>query len=458
MHDLHHLRDRNLRLSTKIWLFFMLFVCIVFLLMWLFQIIFLEWFYESMKIRDTAKVALHLVEYYEKDSFEDKANEIALQNEMCIELLDKDGKEVYYDCMYNGKCLLHGVNSGTFFYLIDLQNSQSGIICRRVFNESLQSEMLVYGCTIYRQDKTVAGYLLLNSPLVPVESTVSILKRQTMIITILLVFFGFLLSFFTANHIATPIINITASAKRLAHGDYQTPFEGGGYAEVDDLAETLNYTAQELSKTDEMQRDLIANVSHDLRTPLTMMKAYAEMIRDLSGDNPVKREQHLNIIIEETDRLSLLVNDMLDLSRLESGTQKLNYSTFDISQCMAEIAHRYEGVSEHMGYHIHFTPAPPCLVHCDESKIDRVIGNLINNAINYTSKEDKIKLIFDKYYRSENHKREVVGTGLGLTIVKTILKMHGYDYGVNSKLGKGSTFWFVIRDVVHAPEQGNGKE
>lgn len=182
----------------------MLFVCIVFLLMWLFQIIFLEWFYESMKIRDTAKVALHLVEYYEKDSFEDKANEIALQNEMCIELLDKDGKEVYYDCMYNGKCLLHGVNSGTFFYLIDLQNSQSGIICRRVFNESLQSEMLVYGCTIYRQDKTVAGYLLLNSPLVPVESTVSILKRQTMIITILLVFFGFLLSFFTANHIATP--------------------------------------------------------------------------------------------------------------------------------------------------------------------------------------------------------------------------------------------------------------
>lgn len=486
MHDLHHLRDRNLRLSTKIWLFFMLFVCIVFLLMWLFQIIFLEWFYESMKIRDTAKVALHLVEYYEKDGFEDKANEIALQNEMCIELLDKDGKEVYYDCMYNGKCLLHGVNSGTFFYLIDLQNSQSGIICRRVFNESLQSEMLVYGCTIYRQDKTVAGYLLLNSPLVPVESTVSILKRQTMMITIMLVFFGFLISFYAANHIATPITRITKSAKRLAHGDYAVKFEGGGYAEVDDLAETLTYAAHELSKTDQMQRDLIANVSHDLRTPLTMMKAYAEMIRDLSGNNPVKREQHLNIIIEETDRLTQLVNDMLDLSKLESGAQKLDYSTFDIAQCMEEIVHRYEGVSERMGYHIHLTLDKSCMVRCDESKIDRVIGNLINNAINYTSKEDKqvfvtqrnlpqcvrievrdtgdgieedkIKLIFDKYYRSENHKREVVGTGLGLTIVKTILKMHGYDYGVNSKLGKGSTFWFVIRDVVHAPEQGNGKE
>ena len=156
-----------------------------------------------------------------------------------------------------------------------------------------------------------------------------------------------------------------------------------------------------------------------------------------------------------------------------------------IAQCMAEIVHRYEGVSERMGYQIHLTLDEPCMVRCDESKIDRVIGNLINNAINYTSKEDKqvfvtqrnlpqcvrievrdtgdgieedkIKLIFDKYYRSENHKREVVGTGLGLSIVKEILKMHNYNYGVNSKLGEGSTFWFEIRDIV-PPEKPEDEE
>ncbi len=477
-HNFSRLSDRNLRLGMKIWLFFMIFVCVVFLLMWLFQVIFLEWFYESIKTRDTAKLARQLVSDYSGENFEERAYQAALQNEMCIELLDNNGREIYYNCMYNGKCLLHGTNSGTFFYLMDLQNSQTGVICRRVFNDMLQNEMLIYGCTIYEKNGSVAGYLLLNSPLVPVESTVSILKRQTMIITVLLVFFGFLISFFMANHISIPIVKITQSAKRLAHGDYAAKFEGGGYAEVDELAETLTYAAHELSRTDEMQRDLIANVSHDLRTPLTMLKAYAEMIRDLSGNNPVKREQHLNIIIEETDRLSLLVNDMLDLSKLESGTQKLDYSTFDITQCIEEIVHRYEGVSEQMGYHIHFTPDAPCLVHCDEGKINRVIGNLINNAINYTSKEnkqvfvtqknmpqgvrieirdtgdgieeDKIKLIFDKYYRSENHKREVVGTGLGLSIVKAILKLHEYDYGVNSKLGEGSVFWFTIRDVIHS--------
>ena len=389
-HPHHRLGERNLRIGVKIWLFFMLFVCVVFLLMWLFQVIFLEWFYESMKIRDTAKLAQQLVSDYGSDDFSQDAQEISLQNEMCIELLNTNGREVYYNCVYNGKCLLHGEGNGTFFYLIDLQNSSTGTICRKVSNPNLQNQMLVYGCTMYsKDDGSVLGYLLLNSPLVPVESTVSILKRQTMMITIMLVFFGFLISFYAANHIATPITRITKSAKRLAHGDYAVKFEGGGYAEVDDLAETLTYAAHELSKTDQMQRDLIANVSHDLRTPLTMMKAYAEMIRDLSGNNPVKREQHLNIIIEETDRLTQLVNDMLDLSKLESGAQKLDYSTFDIAQCMEEIVHRYEGVSERMGYHIHLTLDKSCMVRCDESKIDRVIGNLINNAINYTSKEDK---------------------------------------------------------------------
>lgn len=476
IHKLLHGPEKNLHIGIKIWMLYMLFVCIIFLLMWLFQVIFLQWFYEAFKIHDTAKLAKQVVAACNSENFEEIAMNLALQNEVCIEMIDTDEREVYYNCVYDGECLLHSENNGLFFYMTDLKNSKTDTIARHLMNDELQSEMLVYGSTIYWESGEVAGYLFLNTKLVPVESTISILKRQTVIITSILVAFSVILSIFMANHISAPLVRITRSAKRLAHGDYQTKFEGGGYAEVDELAETLTYVTHELSKAEEMQCDLIANISHDLRTPLTMLKAYAEMIRDLSGDNPVKREQHLNIIIEETDRLSLLVNDMLDLSKLESGTQKLNYSVFDIAACMQEIVHRYEGISEQMGYHIHFTPDASCLVNCDEGKINRVIGNLINNAINYTSKddkqvfvtqknlpdrvrievrdtgngieEDKIKLIFDKYYRSENHKREVVGTGLGLSIVKAILKMHEYDYGVNSKLGEGSTFWFEIRDVV----------
>ncbi len=329
---------------------------------------------------------------------------------------------------------------------------------------------MLYGCALGSEENP-SGYLLINTALVPVGSTVTIIKRQLMIITIMLVIFAFFISLFMAKHISKPIDSITEAAENLAKGDFNTRFDGRGYLEVKKLADTLTYAEKELSRVDTMQRDLIANVSHDLRTPLTMLKAYAEMIRDLSGDNPVKRNEHLEIIINETDRLSLMVNDILDLSKLESGKQKLSPSEFLIGEKLSEIIARFKGISEKMGYSIHFTPDEEKLVCCDVVKIEQVIYNLINNAINYTGEdkqvyvrqinrpdgvvievqdtgegidEEKIKLIFDKYYRSENHKREVVGTGLGLSIVKAVLKLHNYDYGVRSKLGEGSVFWFRI--------------
>ena len=159
------------------------------------------------------------------------------------------------------------------------------------------------------------GYLLINTPLKPVSSTVSIIRRQLIIITILLVLIALFLSMIVADRLAKPIVRVTKEAEQLAHGRYDIQFDGTGYDEAERLAETLTYASHEINRVDAMQRDLIANASHDLRTPLTMLKAYAEMIRDLSGDNPVKRAEHLQVIIEETDRLTAFVNDILDLSK-----------------------------------------------------------------------------------------------------------------------------------------------
>lgn len=464
--------SRNLSIRVKIWLFFMMLICVVFILMWTFQVLFLGQFYEVMKVSSVARATGRLAETYQTEAFADNITDTAMRNDMCIEVLNADGTEMGYQCVFSGNCLLHNGSNDLYFFFMDLQQSENGEICRKLYNETMQINMLVYGCPVYGENGSLDGYILTNTRLVPVQATRQIFQQLTMGITILLVIAGVILSAYAAENLGTPINRLKVSAQRLAQGDYTAQFSGGGCAEVDDLAETLSYASHELSRTDEMQRDLIANVSHDMRTPLTMMKAYAEMIRDLSGNNPVKREQHLNIIIEETDRLSLLVNDMLDLSKLESGTQKLEMESIDISEKLCEIARRYEGISEKMGYHLEFTGDKPFRVCCDSGKIERVICNLLNNAINYTSKEDrrvflrqinrpecvrieitdkgdgieedKIKLIFDKYYRSENHKREVVGTGLGLSIVKAILKMHGCNYGVNSKLGEGSTFWFEM--------------
>ncbi len=470
--------SKNLPIRVKIWLFFMMLICVVFILMWTFQVIFLGQFYELMKISSVSRAVNRLALTYDTSQFADSVADSAIKNDMCIEILDRNGIEKHYQCVFSGKCVMHNGSNDVFFFYMEMQQDEDGEIKRKVYNSTMQSDMLIYGKTLTDHSGNVSGYIFANARLVPVHATRQIFQRITMIITVLLVIAGVILSAYAAEHLSTPIKRLKVSAQRLAHGDYTAQFSGGGCAEVDDLADALTYASNELSRTDEMQRDLIANVSHDMRTPLTMMKAYAEMIRDLSGDNPVKRQQHLNIIIEETDRLSLLVNDMLDLSKLESGTQKLELETIDISEKLCEIARRYQGISEQMDYKLEFTGDEPAMIMCDSGKLERVICNLLNNAINYTSKqdrrvflrqinmgdcvrveitdmgdgieEDKIKLIFDKYYRSENHKRTVVGTGLGLSIVKAILKMHGYNYGVNSKIGEGSTFWFEA-NIINNP-------
>jgi len=477
-----HSANNHVSLKFKVWMYFISFTVFVFVLLWIFQIFFLENFYENMKTRAAARNADKIAGYYldmvsgrtDSETFSENVAALAIKNDSCISILDRYGRTIYTEEVL-GDCIIHGRNN-TKAYILDILESNDKVIRYTMKNPRSGYDMLLYGRTLGDPDNP-SGYLLINSVLVPVGATVDIIKRQLMLITVALVLMAFVISLFLSRRIARPIANITESAEKLAKGDFSAHFDGKGYSEAIKLADTLTYAENELSRVDAMQRDLIANVSHDLRTPLTMLKAYAEMIRDLSGDNPVKRNEHLEIIINETDRLSLMVNDILDLSKLESGRQKLSPSRFGISSKLSEIIGRFKGISDKQGYGIHFTPDEEKTVCCDVVKIEQVIYNLISNAINYTGEdkqvyvrqkntpdgvlievedtgdgieEDKIKLIFDKYYRSENHKREVVGTGLGLSIVKAVLKLHNYDYGVRSTLGKGSTFWFCIssEDVV----------
>lgn len=439
--------------------------------MWLFEIVFLQKFYITMKTNDVTSATKQIISVYNSSNSYKTLDDIAKKYELSIRIVSRYGLRDLYssDDYMNGISIIHGF-ADISVYVMDIQEND-GYFCRTVQSEGDSSQTLLVGSNIYDSDNNLLGYLLVNARLDPVGSTVDILKKQLVLVSILLVAISFILSYFISKQIAKPIDEITKSANRLAQGEYDIKFEGGNYLECNELADTLTYASKQISKVDQQQRDLIANVSHDLRTPLTMIKAYAEMIRDLSGNNPVKREEHLNIIIEETDRLSLLVNDMLDLSKLENGASSLTPVKFDIMTRLTEIIERYKGISEKMGYHIHFTPDSEAFVECDIVKIEQVIYNLINNAVNYTGEdknvyikqineanwvkitvtdtgqgisEEDLKLIFNKYYRAKM-RREKIGTGLGLSIVKAVLNRHKFPYGVQSTLGKGTTFWFKIK-------------
>jgi signal transduction histidine kinase len=311
--------------------------------------------------------------------------------------------------------------------------------------------------------------LTFHAIITPVDATVSTLGMQLYIITGVMVALSVLLAVLIAKRISKPIEEINKGAKALAGGRYDTAFAGKGFLEIEELSNTLNAAAKDLSKVENLRRELMANVSHDLRTPLSLIYSYAEMMHDFPDEITAEQTQ---VIMDETKRMTLLVNDILDLSRLEGGIQTINRTEFDLTGEIRQTTQRMAELLKHQDYSISFEYDREQVVYVDEVKIMQAFYNLLINAVNYsgdkrlitvrqTVKDGFVKIevvdsgdgidekdlpyIWDRYYKvDKNHKRAVVGTGLGLSIVKRIFELQNLQYGVISEVGKGSIFWFRI--------------
>jgi signal transduction histidine kinase len=314
--------------------------------------------------------------------------------------------------------------------------------------------------------------LYIFSPLYPMQSTIDILQSQLVYVTIIAIIMAFIISFLISRRISRPLEDITKSAEKLGEGEYGIVFDGGYYSEITKLADTLTYTSLELAKSDNLQKDVIANVSHDLRTPLTMITSYAEMIHDLSGSDPRKRNAHLQVIIDEAERLNKLVTDFLEISRMQSGVQEITLTLFSLKELIENTLQSYTGFVEKEGFKLVFISSGKGMIKADESRIKQVIDNLVTNAFKYNGRDRTVevkmfdeegyvrcevsdhgigipkkdlKYIWERYYRASTNYKRTNSTGLGLSIVKQILMLHGANFGVESALKKGSTFWFEIR-------------
>ena len=299
------------------------------------------------------------------------------------------------------------------------------------------------------------------------------MRVQLVLISVIVIFLALVISALLSMWLTRPVQRITKAAKRMAAGDFTVNFKGEySYAEMDALAETLDYAKEEIGKSDQLQKEVLANVTHDLKTPLTMIKAYASMIQEISGDNPEKRAKHTQVIIDESDRLTALVNDILNISKIRSGMDTLKLRQFDLSELVHTVLERFDYLTETQGYTIVREIDDELYTEADLEKVEQVIYNLVGNAVNYTGEDKRIVVglrkegnvirftvadtgkgippeeqatIWDRYYRSsETHKRPIRGTGLGLSIVKTILQKHGFKFGVESEVGAGSTFYVLF--------------
>lgn len=447
-------------IKKRLLLSLILFFVIVLALVWISEVFLFKKAYENYQVKtlDLISTKLKNTNY---DDLSLSMESLAYQNQVCIIKTSSTNVEEEYNTKMNN-CVLNYMSADVKNIIRKFINSNEE---SNTFRISLQNKKIVgylYGLKI--GDK----YIFIYSNSEDTSNVTTILTNQMIYITLFASIAAVIISYFLSNKVTQPIIEITNKAKYLGTGK-DIKFERHGILELDELTDALNLAQSEIGKTENLQRDLLANVSHDLKTPLTMIKAYAEMIKDISYKDKDKMNEHLNIIIDETDRLTILVNDILNLSKLQANAEQLTLEKYDIVQEIKTIIKRYDIIKETENYDFVLDLPDKLLVTADKNKINQVIYNLINNAINFTgedkkviikvTKEKKIEItdtgkgikkeeidtIWNRYYKTnKKHKRNVISTGLGLSIVKEILLKHNFKYGVESS-NHGTTFYFFIK-------------
>ena len=313
---------------------------------------------------------------------------------------------------------------------------------------------------------------ILSARLTPVNATVQMIRQELIFVSIIMIILALVLAMVISRLISKPLSQMNESAKELAKGNYDVEFHDQSSLEISELGSTLNYTARQLKKTEQLQHELIANVSHDLRTPLTMIQAYAEMMRDIPGENT---PENVQVIIDEAGHLTGMVNDLLDISKLQAGVTQLNKTHFNLTANLEAAVQRIGRMASANEFTIDLIcdHDQEVFVDADEFKIYQVVYNLINNALNYSGDsrhiivrqecigdtvkvsvqdfgpgiaKENLPLVWERYYKiDKEHRRSSNGSGLGLAIVRKILELHHAQYGVDSTLGQGSTFWFCLK-------------
>lgn len=464
-------------IKTTTLLSFVLFAMILVMIIWGLVTFFINTYYESMRAQESIRIANALETNFREEpySFEDYAIQSAASNRIYIKL------DAPYNSMeFDGTVGLKDVDS----FAKDIETISSKLeksplksVTYTVRDTSTESNSrLLFATHIESAGELSTLYII--APLYPDLVTTRIIKNMLFYISMIVLIIALMLAFALSRRLATPIENLTKAATELSQGNYNVKFDGASFTETKELARALNKASYEMERSEFYQREIIANVSHDLKTPLTMIRSYAEKIIDISGDNPEKRNSDLGVIISETERLNTLVTDMMSVSNLQSNNVELHKETFDLVEAAKVVYESVLVLSASQDYEINFHPSKPAYVVGDRNKIMQVMTNFVSNAIKYSGDNKFIDIrlqrsgkkvvfhcidhglgiptdeqshVWDRYYRtSANHERYIEGTGLGLSIVKGILTLHSAAYGVNSEEGKGSDFWFEM-DTVRKP-------
>lgn len=338
---------------------------------------------------------------------------------------------------------------------------------------------------------------IMQMPLASIRDSVALSNRFTTYVGILALIMGSILMYFVTKQVTKPILHLASLSERMSHLDFEASYEGDAEDEIGILGRSMNIMSDKLQEAieelqdanqvlqkdieekiqiDEMRKEFIANVSHELKTPIALIQGYAEGLTEGMCEDEESRNYYCEVIMDEAGKMNKMVKQLLTLTALEFGNDTPMIDRFDITELIGDILNSASILIQQNDAHVEYEPEAPLYVLADEFKIEEVVTNYLNNAMNHLDgariirirterldgrvkvsiyntgeaiPEEDIPNLWTKFFKVDKARtRAYGGSGIGLSIVKAIMDAHGQSCGA-ANMEDGVEFWFTL-DAVKA--------
>lgn len=466
------------KIVVRLWLIMMFLVVLSIAFMWVVQIFLFEQNYINSTVDEIQRRLQPSIE-------EVKTKDLAYNNELVASLskatngkmllIDRDGKLIV---LYSkGHKLLDETSLDSISALLEYVKQSDEY--QQVLKGKSYNKIVRYGSepialeigipVIYDNEQSS---IVLYHTLDQLHTVLRINRSQLVMLSIILTLAAAMLAALLSRYFVKPIRIIKCTVDRLAKGELTATPDLSLNDELGQLSDSVEALSQALQRVDVLRKEVIANVSHELRSPLALIRGYAEMVRDINWKDDKKRNEDLNLIIQEASRMSEMVSDIMDYSQIQAGYVQLKKDWYNLYEIVESEINYCEQSATEYNIGIRFESVHNDIpVYADALKICQVMRNLLNNAVNHTENGETIavvveetnekirvsvinpgepipkedcEIIWERYQRSQHHGGRKKGTGIGLSIVSTYLKAHGMDYGVNCEKGL-TKFWLEYK-------------